>query len=60
MTRYCVIIGSLTGCYTQEDYSSKEIAEARVAEWRKAGYTAQAFEVRINLETLEVFRIPIH
>lgn len=60
MTNYCVLIGNPLGCHTQEDYSSREAAEARAAEWRRAGFTAQAFEIRINLETLEVFHTPLH
>ena len=60
MVNYCVIIGNRLGCHTREDYSSQATAKARETEWRGAGYTAQAFEVRIDLETLEVTHTPLN
>ena len=60
MKNYAVIIGNPTSCHTSEHYSSAEVAKARAAEWRRAGYTAQVYEVCINLQTLEVTHTPLN
>lgn len=60
MINYFVLIGDPVECHTREDYPSREVAEARAVEWRRAGFTAQVFEVRLDLETLEVTHTPLH
>lgn len=71
MVHYEVIIGNPSGCHSVERCSSKAEALARSAEWRscllygaedgkvRPAYQATAYEVRINLEVMEITRTPL-
>ena len=71
MVHYEVIIGNPYGCHSVEHCSSKAEALARSAEWRscllygaedgkvRPAYQATAYEVRVNLEVIEITRTPL-
>lgn len=71
MVHYEVIIGNSYGSHTREQMPSREAALARSAEWRACklydedgaligpAYTATAYEVQVDLETMEVTRTPL-
>ena len=71
MVHYEVIIGNLGGCHSVERCSTKAEALARSAEWRscllygaedgkvRQAYQATAYEVRVNLEVMEITKTPL-
>lgn len=71
MVYYEVIIGTPCGSHFVERCSSKAEALGRSAEWRSCllygaeddkvcpAYQATAYEVRVNLETMEITKTPL-
>ena len=71
MVHYAVIIGNPYGCHTVERFDSKAEALARSAKWRsvrlygvegrqvRQAYQATAYEVRVNLEVMEITYTPL-
>ena len=71
MVYYAVIIGNPQSCHTVERFDSKDEALARSAKWRsvrlygvegrksRQAYQATAYEVRVNLEVMEITYTPL-